>query len=217
MHPWMAIYVVGMLMGPGPGSLAASMQVSAETVVEQAYEQWNTSLGVRQSCSSGASIVFAALPARRAEYRTATQQVVIDLGDSAEGVAGIVIHELSHHTFVLCGAYADADFTKSFYAAQGLPDGRDWFDYSAGWSQTPAEHFAEAMSLTISGSGEGGIEIGSETVDVLSRWLAGAPTVPSTIGTYDPVPYSNNGMSGTHTASDDRSDSPPRDTTLPQP
>ncbi len=101
----------------------------------------------------------------------------------------IVVHELSHHTFLACGAFADSDFGAAFYASQGLPEDRDWFDYTAGWVGSPAEHFAEAMAITISGSVEGGIAIGSETTAVVSRWLAGAPsTTPA--DSYEPVPYS---------------------------
>jgi hypothetical protein len=114
--------------------------------------------------------------------------VVIDPYDKVAGMDAIVAHELSHHTFLACGAFADAEFTAAFYAAQGLPAGRDWFDYSAGWSGTPAEHFAEVMAVTVSGAGEGGIPISDEAVSLMARWLAGAPlTAPAPA--HDPVPY----------------------------
>jgi len=156
MQSWMALLVAGMLIGPVVGSpVAYADTTEAETVVAQAYEQWNSNLGVRKTCSSGVSVIFEELSGRRGEYRTATGEVVIDPTDSADGMAAIVAHELSHHTFLACGVFADREFTEAFYAAQGLPFGRDWFDYSAGWTQTPAEHFAEAMATVIVGDGEG--------------------------------------------------------------
>lgn len=214
MQSWMALLVAGMLIGPGSGVTAASVtaatvSTAVEAVVDQAHEQWFAGLGVRQSCSSGVSIVFEALPSRRGEYRTATEQVVIDPGDSLDGMDGVVIHELSHHTFLACGAFADADLTQAFYAAQGLPSGRDWFDYSLGWTQTPAEHFAEVMAVTLSGGGEGGITISSAAVEVISKWLAGAVNVMPTVDIHDPVPYSENGVPTTPVLIIDRSDDPP--------
>lgn len=197
MQSTMALLLAGILIGPLSGPLLAATAAptpSVEAVVEEAYEQFRAGLGVRQSCSSGVSIVFEELPSRRGEYRTATGEVVIDAGDGADGIAGIVVHELAHHTFLRCGIFAEADFTQAFYATQRLPVGRDWFDYSAGWAQSPAEHFAEAMAYTISGYGEGGIRITSETVGVMVRWLAGDAVSLPAANTHDPVPYSDMGV-----------------------
>ncbi len=195
MQSWMALLVAGMLIGPVVGPTAAfaeSPTVSAEVdaVVDAAYESWNSSLGVRQGCSAGVSIVFAPVDGRRGEYRTRTGEVVIDPNDSITGMGSIVVHELAHHTFLACGAFADTDFTAAFYSSQDLPEGRDWFDYAAGWSATPAEHFAEAMAITIYGSGEGGVAVSSETTALVARWLAGAPSTPPAVS-QDPTPYSS--------------------------
>jgi len=193
MQSWKALLLAGMLIGPTVGSTAAmadTPSTGVEAIVTSAYDQWYGSLGIRQDCSSSVSIIFEEIDGRRGEYRTRTQQVVIDPTDSIDGMGSIVIHELSHHTFLACGAFADEDFTSAFYASQGLPEGRDWFDYAAGWSTTPAEHFAEAMAITIYGSGEGGIPVGSETTALISRWLAGAPVAPPAVS-HDPIPYSS--------------------------
>jgi hypothetical protein len=194
MQSWMALLLAGTLISPILGSSVAyadtpAVSAEIETIVDAAYEQWHSSLGIRQSCSSGVSFVFQQLDGQRGEYRTQTGEVVIDPTDSVAGMDAIVVHELSHHTFLACGAFTDPGFGAAFYASQGLPEDRDWFDYTAGWAGTPAEHFAEAMAITISGSGEGGIAVGSETTAVVSRWLAGAPnTTPA--DSYEPVPYS---------------------------
>ncbi len=222
MQSWMALLVAGMLIGPGSGALPAFASTSSPTtavatVVDQAYDQWYSGLGIRQSCSSGVEIIFEALPSRRGEYRTATEQVVIDPGDSLEGMGGIVIHELSHHTFLACGAFADADFAEAFYAAQGLAADRDWFDYALGWAQTPAEHFAEAMAVTISGAGEGGISITAEAVGAMSQWLAGAPIVTPAVETHEPVPYADNGVPTTPVDIGGRSDDPTSEPAPPLP
>jgi hypothetical protein len=189
----MTLLVVGMMFGPALGTTAAladsppSDEVRA--IVASAYDEWHEALGVRQACSSTVTITYEEIDGRRGEYRTRAGQVAIDPTDSVDGLGSIVIHELSHHTFLACGAFADEDFTAAFYSAQGLPEDRDWFDYAAGWSATPAEHFAEAMATAIHGSGEGGIPITAETTALVSRWLAGAPSTPPAVS-HDPVPYS---------------------------
>ena len=194
MQSWKALLMAGMLFGPvlgSPAALADSPSVSPEVaaIVDAAYQDWHDSLGVRQQCSSGVSIVYAPIDGRRAEYHTRSAEVVVDPYDSTSGMGAIVVHELGHHTFLACGAFADAEFTAAFYAAQDLPEDRDWFNYAAGWAATPAEHFAEAMAVTIYGSGEGGISVGTETSALISRWLAGAPATPPA-PSHDPIPYS---------------------------
>jgi len=195
MRSWMTLLVTGILIGPVVGSasaLADSPPVSEDVtaIVSSAYDEWYDSLGVRQGCSSTVKVTYAEIDGRRGEYRTRTGEVVIDPTDTTDGLAAIVIHELSHHTFLACGAFADNGFTAAFYASQSLPEDRDWFDYAAGWSATPAEHFAEAMAFTIHGSGEGGIPVATETSALISRWLSGAPSTPPA-STQDPVPYSS--------------------------
>jgi hypothetical protein len=178
-------------LGWPPGVARASSE-SPDAVVTQANEQWQASLGVRQVCGSGASIVLEPLPGLRGEYRPAVNQVVIDPGGDIEGMAEIVIHELAHHAFLSCGVFADSGFTQAFYTAQGISTSQDWFDDSLGWSQTPVEQFAEAVAVVIAGRGEGGIEIEPETTDLITRWLAGAPITPSPADSHDPAPYARN-------------------------
>ncbi len=195
MRSWMALFLSGLLVGPLLGTTAAAadsppVPAEVEALVASAYDEWYDALGFRQSCSSTVTIVYEEIDGRRGEYRTKTAQVVIDPTDSLDGLEAIVIHELSHHTFLACGVFADDDFTAAFYASQGLPEDRDWFDYAAGWSATPAEHFAEAVAFTIHGKGEGGIPVAEETTALVSRWLAGAPSAPPA-SSHDPVPYSS--------------------------
>ncbi len=195
MQSWKTLLLAGMLIGPVAGSSAAladspSVPAEVEAIVDAAYDQWYDSLGVRQQCSAGVAIVFESVAGRRGEYRTQTAEVVIDPYDSTSGMGAIVAHELAHHTFLACGAFADQAFTQAFYFLQDLPEDRDWFDYATGWSATPAEHFAEAMAITTVGSGEGGISVGTETTALISRWLAGAPVTPPAVS-HDPIPYSS--------------------------
>lgn len=179
----LALGSIGVLPG------VAQAETAVDTVVAGAYEQWQDALGARQDCASGASVALEALPGRQGEYRVASQQVVIDPGGDVDALPGVVIHELSHHAFIACGAFADPGLTDAFFAAQDLPRDRDWFDYSSGWEQTPVEQFAEAMTTYIAGSGTGGIAIDQETVDVVARWLAAAPLVHTSSEQHAPVPY----------------------------
>lgn len=195
MQSWMALLVAGMLIGPVSGSAIAfadtpSVPTQTQDAVARARQAWQDGLGSREACSSGVSMTFEALDGRRGEYRTGAAQVVIDPTDDIAGIESIVVHELSHHTFLACGVFADDDFKDAFYASQGIPAERDWFDYSHGWANTPAEHFAEAMAATVWGSGEGGIAVSGETRGVIARWLAGAPVKAPAADEYEPVPYS---------------------------
>lgn len=219
MQSWMALLVAGILMGPVTGATVASAETpsvpsATRSVVDAAYAEWQGGLGARRDCSSGVTVVFEEIDGRRGEYRTGSATVVIGPSDDVAGMASIVVHELSYHTFLACGAFADTEFSAAFYAAQGIPAGRDWFDYSGGWAATPAEHFAEAAAVTILGSGEGGIAVTAETRAVMSRWLSGAPVVASTSETYEPVPYASGTVAstesgGTANAPDSESDSQP--------
>jgi hypothetical protein len=214
MQSWMALLVAGMLIGPVSGSAVAfadtpSVPTQTQEAVARAHQAWHDGLGSREACSSGVSMTFETLEGRRGEYRTGDAQVVIDPTDSVNGIESIVVHELSHHTFLACGAFADADLKDAFYASQGIPAGRDWFDYSHGWANTPAEHFAEAMAVTLWGSGEGGLGISQETQSIIARWLAGAPLASPTVDEYEPVPYSPGGVAVASTEDGGRTDSEP--------
>jgi len=176
-------------IGVLPGAAEAT-SVPTESVIAEAYQQWWDALGPRQGCASGVTITLGALPSRRGEYRVATQQVVINPAGDLDTLPEIVVHELSHHTFIACGAFADENLTQAFLSAQQLPLDRDWFDYSAGWEQAPAEHFAEVMSVSIVGANTTTIKVTTEAVGVIRLWLAAAPIMVSPPpDEYAPVPY----------------------------
>lgn len=186
-------------MGPLAGSStafadAADAPSDVSPIVDAGYAEWQSSLGARQECSTGVSIVFDRLEGRRGEYRVADAVVVIDPFDSVAGLEAVVVHELSHHTFLACGAFADDVFKDAFYAAQDIPVDRGWFDYSHGWSQTPAEQFAEVMATAVVGSSEGGIAVSGDAVSLVTRWLSGAPLAVAE-ESYEPQPYAVHGIS----------------------
>jgi hypothetical protein len=151
---------------PDPGVFSA---------VEAAARRWENALTARSSCLGTVTVAFEDLPSRRGEYRTREARVVIDVEVPAAEAPLVAGHELAHHAFVACGGYADPALAAAFYAAQGLPPDREWFDYSAGWSQTPAELFAEAMAVTLEGTTAHGTTITPAAVDVVARWMTGRP------------------------------------------
>ncbi len=180
MEAFLALVTALMLTAPGPLLSVAAVDTSGGSgqeaqVVSDAAAIWEANLGVRRACSTGVTIVFEELPGRRGEYRPSSHTVALDPGRPLSGLPATVAHELSHHTFLACGAFADRQFTAAFYTAQGLPTSRGWFDYGAGWSATPAEHFAEAMAAVTTGRSEGGIRITSAARSVVAAWLAGTP------------------------------------------
>lgn len=185
----MSILATLLLFPALPAGATVSVQSDAPSAavadaVGSAASRWERALSARAGCVGSVSITFEDLNARRGEYRTREAKVVIDIAVSASEAPRVAIHELAHHAFVACGGYADASLTSAFYAAQGLPENRGWFDYSAGWAATPAELFAEAMTAVIDGGTAHGVSVTSAAREVVSRWMkAQTLSVPATTTT----------------------------------
>lgn len=155
--------------------------------VSAAASRWEAALSGRSGCLRSVTISFEDLDSRRGEYRTREARVVIDVAVPVSDAPRVVTHELAHHAFVACGGYVDESLASAFYAAQGLPADRGWFDYSAGWEQNPAELFAEAMTAVIDGGTAHGVVVTSAAKTVVMAWMAAQPldslAVPETTTT----------------------------------
>lgn len=110
----------------------------------------------------------------RGEYRTATATVAINPNRAAKSLTYTTIHELSHHAMISCRLFEDATFTAAFFESQGIAADRGWFDYSAGWSATPAEQFADALAYVISGQRDSRVRLSVGTIALVEGWLTGA-------------------------------------------
>lgn len=142
--------------------------------VEQATTAWSSTITVVKPCAGIPSIEFEPLNGRSGEYRTRTATVVLDQDLTAGETPGVLLHEIAHHAMISCGAYKDDNLRQSFNIAQGLPADRAWFDYSAGWGGTPAEHWAEALATLVPGS-QARLTVSSDTIAVVRAWLSGSP------------------------------------------
>lgn len=178
---------------------ATNATPGAAASAEYGASLWQSALSSRGGCLGAASITFGHLSGRKGEYDTRTGVVTIDPDVSSEEVVSVVIHELAHHAHLRCGAYANQEFTRAFYVAQGLPADRAWFDYSAGWSATPAEIFAEALTMVVTNSTAHGVAVTAEARAVVDAWMHGyalpapAPTTtiaPTTTAASSPPPSS---------------------------
>lgn len=176
---------------------ATNATPGAAASAEYGASLWQSALSSRGGCLGAASITFGHLSGRKGEYDTRTGVVTIDPDVSPEEVVTVVIHELAHHAHLRCGAYANQEFTRAFYLAQGLPTDRAWFDYSAGWSATPAEIFAEALTMVVTNSTAHGVAVTAEARAVVDAWMrshalpAPAPTTtiaPTTTAGSSPPP-----------------------------
>lgn len=152
---------------------ATNATPGAAASAEYGASLWQSALSSRGGCLGAASITFGHLSGRKGEYDTRTGVVTIDPGVSPEEVVSVAIHELAHHAHLRCGAYANQEFTRAFYLAQDLPAGRAWFDYSAGWSATPAEIFAEALTMVVTNSTAHGVAVTAEASAVVDAWMHG--------------------------------------------
>ncbi len=196
---WMSVVAALLITAAIPAGATVTVDSTngtpgAVASAEQGARLWQSALSARGGCLGNASITFGQLSGRKGEYDTKSAIVTIDPDVAESEVAGIVIHELAHHAHLRCGAYADAAFTSAFYRAQGLPEGRGWFDYSAGWAATPAEIFAEAVALDVIGKKPHGIQVTSDAMRVVGAWMQNrplpdlAPPPPPTTTTTAPEP-----------------------------
>jgi hypothetical protein len=164
---------------------ATNATPGAAASAEYGASLWQSALSSRGGCPGAASITFGHLSGRKGEYDTRTGVVTIDPDVSPEEVVSVAIHELAHHAHLRCGAYANQEFTRAFFLAQDLPAGRAWFDYSAGWSATPAEIFAEAVTMVVTNSSAHGVAVTAEARAVVDAWMHGSalpapPPAPAT-------------------------------------
>lgn len=73
-------------------------------------------------------------------YRRSRSTVYVEHGKVH---AEHLIHEFAHHLDFSCG-FGSGDLGRRFTAVQGFESGHDWVR-GTGWSDIPAEHFAEAV------------------------------------------------------------------------
>jgi len=163
------------VMAPGVGAALvteANAPTGAMAVVVPAVDAFEVSFSKYRGCLGEPTIVFEDLPGRKGEYRVGLSTVALNPNRSVDDMAQVVVHELAHHLMIECGIDQDKPFQDAFYASQGIPLGRGWYDYSDGWSATPAEQFSEAVSLTVLGTNTGRIAI-SQAAAELVQGLAG--------------------------------------------
>ena len=150
----------------------ANAPTGALAVVVPAVDAFENSFSNYQKCLGEPTIVFEDLPGRKGEYRVGLSTVALNPNRSVDDMAQVVVHELAHHLMIECGIDRDQSFQEAFYASQGIPLTRGWYDYSGGWSATPAEQFSEAVSLIVLGTNTGRITISKAPAELVGN-LAG--------------------------------------------
>jgi hypothetical protein len=141
-------------------------------VVAETIATWEQATANRSDCIGDVTVRLASLDSGYGEYRTREALVVVERSLDGEGLKAALAHELAHHVFVSCHLSEDATFTADFYAAQGIPASHGWYDYSAGWIETPAELFAEAMTHHMIGRSASGVAFSDRALGVVADWLA---------------------------------------------
>ncbi len=221
---WMSVVAMLLITAAIPAGATVTVDSTngtpgAVASAEKGARLWQSALSARGGCLGNAAITFGQLSGRKGEYDTKTAIVTIDQDVADSKVAGVVIHELAHHAHLRCGAYADDAFTTAFYQAQGLPQSRGWFDYSAGWAATPAEIFAEAVAAVVIGKKPHAISVTGDALRVVEAWMKNRPlpdltpapaststttttttTTTSPTTSPEPVKTSTHSLTGTGTA-----------------
>jgi hypothetical protein len=147
----------------------------AIAVVVPAVEAFEEVFAAFDACLGQPTILFENLPGRKGEYRVGLSTVALNPNRPVDGMAQVVVHELAHHLMIACGLDRDPAFRESFYLSQGLSLDRGWYDYSEGWSATPAEQFAEVATRYVLGMSGDRIRVESAALAVVAE-LAGPVT-----------------------------------------
>lgn len=146
--------------------------------LERAVAAWQSALSAHAGCIGTVAVRFDTLDGRRGEYRSSEHAVVIDHRVRPSEIPALAVHQLGHHVFESCGLFDEGGLTTAFYRAQGIPAGRGWFDDSRGWSSTPAELFAEALTIVVLGRSSTDARPEDAAVEVVARWAAGRDVGP---------------------------------------
>ena len=144
---------------------ASDAAVAAVTEALVSFQSSTEGLG---DCVGDPEIRFEVLPGRRGEYRS-DGTIVINPNRAVEGMMQTTVHELAHHVMFACGFNSDVVFRLAFYRAQGLDLSRGWLDYNLGWSEAPAEHFAETVALVVLGENMDSIPITAAALALVER------------------------------------------------
>lgn len=143
--------------------------LGAVAIVQAATQTFENAFPLQAECIGNVSVVFENLPGRRGEYRVGLNEIAINPNREIDTMAVVAVHEMAHHLMIACGVSNDEAFRVDFFKAQGLDTGRSWFDYSAGWSATPAEHFAEVVTDFVLGTSTGRIRIDESATQLVAR------------------------------------------------
>jgi len=182
-------------------SNAPTGAIDAIRPVAAAFE---ATLMPQNDCLTEASVTFEDLSGRLGEYR-GNGSIVINPNRPVDSMPATLAHELGHHFMLACSIQTDSGFKERFYAAQSLSLSRGWFDFSQGWSATPAEQFAEAVALYTTGYSDGRIGISAAALDLIAEFTQASMPAWGTL----PTPLTTVGSRQSYESSGDDSISQP--------
>lgn len=153
---------------PQPIVMAAGVPTDTVESISAAWNSFSAALpNVSQCMPEVRLVVDAVASSGDAEYLYNTQEIRMTPSD--EPAESTIIHELAHHADATCGMPTDE--RAAFLAAQGFPPEAAW-DCGETWEMTPAEHFAEAVVMVVTGTqpSESIIELSAESLDLIRNW-----------------------------------------------
>ncbi len=166
---WSAVVCAGI------GSACSRSEAAAESVIVEgpadfravvagALSQTRRQLPMVADCVES----FTIRPDWELDDRARYSSGVIDIRvpATAPRIEEVVVHEVAHHLDATCD---ELDEVRSeFLATQGSAS--TW-DSGPSWEETPAEQFAEALTLVVLGRQRAhNVRVSSDAVDVVRRW-----------------------------------------------
>ncbi len=133
-------------------------------VVDVALSEARRRLPVVADCIEGFTIRPDWNLDDRARYRSGV--IDIRVPATAPRIEEVVVHEVAHHLDATCDGLDEV--RPEFLATQGSTSA---WDSGPSWEETPAEQFAEALTLVVLGRQRAhNVRVSSEAVDVVRRW-----------------------------------------------
>ena len=148
---------------------------------EEVFASVAAALPAQAECLDGLRIEGAWELDDRARYFPGEARLVVRIPATAPQLTVSLVHEIGHHLDTVCG---DDGLRAQFMQAQGLPPDTSW-DEGATWEETPAEQFATAVVMAVTGRPDNlrPIRLDPEALTVVDAWGSGEevthePSVP---------------------------------------
>ncbi len=167
----LAAFVAAACGGAPAATFPADTPDDFRALSEEVFASVATALPARADCLDGLLIEGAWELDDRARYFPGEARLVVRIPATAPQLTVSLVHEIGHHLDTVCG---DDRLRAEFMQAQGHPPDTVWHQGDT-WEDTPAEQFATAVVVAVTGRSDNltPIRLGTEAQEVIDAWGSG--------------------------------------------